>query len=482
MRLEKMTLKYINKSIQLTVLFAFFVSGIQAQEVVQVDSTGVATATKTIDTVKTFKRYKVDGVASVVGDYIVLDSDIDKKYIEIESQGFSVADVTRCDLLGSLLEEKLYAHHAVIDSVFIADDQVNGAVDQQIQYMLAQINSEAALLDFYKKESMADLRTELFSINKANLLASEMQRKVIEEVEITPEEIRSFFASIPVDERPVFSAELEVAQIVIEPEIPEAERQAVIDKLNEFRGGIVNNGDSFATKAVLYSQDPGSSTKGGKISLKRSDAFVKEFKDVAFSLLEGEISEPFESEFGFHLMIVDKVRGQSRDVRHILLVPNVTEATVAAAKEKINNIRTRIIAGELSFEDAAKSESDEVETKNDGGQLVNPVTGDTRFDLTKMDPTMSAQVYDLKDNEVSKVFTDKDRAGRRKFKILTVTNRYEEHQADYSKDYEKIRDLAIRDKQRKAIEEWQDEKIKETYVSVNKDYAGCDFASNWLKN
>lgn len=482
MRLEKMILKYINKNSLLALLVIFASANAMAQEVVQVDSTGVAAATKTKDTVKTFKRYKVDGVAAVVGDYIVLDSDIDKKYIEIESQGFSVADVTRCDLLGSLLEEKLYAHQAIIDSVLISDDQVNGAVDQQIQYMLSQINSESALLDFYKKETMAELRTELFGINKANLLASEMQRTVIEDVEITPEEVREFFASIPVDERPVFSAELEVAQIVIEPEVPESEIQSVIDRLNEFRDGIVNNGESFATKAVLYSQDPGSSTKGGKISLKRSDQFVKEFKDVAFSLPEGEVSEPFESEFGYHILMVDRVRGQTRDVRHILLVPNVTEATVAAAKAKMENIRARIVAGELTFAEAAKSESDEVETKNDGGQLINPVSGDTRFDLTKMDPTMSAQIYNLKDNEVSPIFTDKDRTGKRKFKILTVTNRYEEHQADYSKDYEKIKDLALRDKQRKAVEKWQNEKIKETYVSVSNDYGSCDFASNWLKN
>ncbi|WP_291188134.1 peptidylprolyl isomerase [Gilvibacter sp.] len=454
----------------------------QAQEVVEVDSTGVAASQQVIDTVKTFEKFKVDGVSAQVGKYIVLDSDIDRKYIQIEQQGFSTADITRCELLGTLMEEKLYAHHAIQDSVIIPDAQVNATTDQQIQYMLAQFNSEEQVLKFYKKKSMPELRAELFQINKDNMLASEMQNKIIEGVEITPEEVRTFFNSIPVDERPLFSAEVEIAQIVIEPEIPQEEIQKVIDRLNEFRRGIVENGESFATKAVLYSQDPGSSTKGGKISLKRSDNFVKEFKDVAFSLQEGEVSEPFESEFGYHILMVDKIRGQTVDVRHILLIPDVTDETVAVAKAKIENIRQRIVDGELTFAEAAKSESDEKETKNDGGQLVNPVSGDTRFDLTKMEPVLAQQIYNLKDKEVSQVLTDADRTGRKKFKIIMVTDRYDEHQADYSKDYEKIQDLALNDKRRRAIEEWQDEKILETFVSVNRDYYDCDFASNWIKN
>lgn len=473
--------KFINSRILVTTALLVGLQ-VQAQEVVEVDSTGVAASQQVKDTVKPFEKFKVDGVTAQVGKYIVLDSDIDRKYIQIEQQGFSTSDISRCELLGTLMEEKLYAHHAIQDSVIIPDAQVNATTDQQIQYMLAQFNSEEQVLKFYKKKTMPELRAELFEINKTNMLASEMQNKIIEGVEITPEEVRTFFNSIPADERPLFSAEVEIAQIVIEPEIPQEEIQKVIDRLNEFRTGIVENGESFATKAVLYSQDPGSSTKGGKISLKRSDNFVKEFKDMAFSLQEGEVSEPFESEFGYHILMVDKIRGQTVDVRHILLIPDVTDATVEVAKKKIENIRNRIVAGELTFAEAAKSESDEKETKNDGGQLVNPVTGDTRFDLTKMDPVLAQQIYNLKDQEVSQVLTDADRTGRKKFKIIMVTDRYDEHQADYSKDYEKIKDLALNDKRRRAIEAWQDEKINETYVSVNRDYTDCEFASNWTKN
>ena len=187
-------------------------------------------------------------------------------------------------------------------------------------------------------------------------------------------------------------------------------------------------------------------------------------------------------DFGYHIVTVDKIRGQEIDVRHIILFPDVSQEVIDKARVKIDSIRTEIVAGNIEFAEAARKFSDEKETKNNGGQLVNPVSFDTRFDLTKMDPTLSAQVYNLEEGEVSKVFTDRDYTGKSKFKILTVTTKYDEHPADYSKDYEKIKELALKEKQIRAIEKWQDKKIKETYVNVNSDYFDCDFSSNWLNN
>ncbi|MBL4888026.1 MAG: peptidylprolyl isomerase, partial [Flavobacteriaceae bacterium] len=300
--------------------------------------------------------------------------------------------------------------------------------------------------------------------------------------EITPEEVRTFFYDIPEDERPIFGDELEIAQIVIDPEVPESEIKKVIDRLKELRRDIVENGESFATKAVLYSQDA-SRKQGGKIDgIKRNGPYAKEFVDMAFTLRQGEVSEPFETQFGYHLLYVEKVRGQEVDVRHIILIPNVTEKTVAAAKSKIDSLRIKIINKEITFADAARKYSDEKETRNNGGQLINPVTFDTRFDLTKLDPVLNAQIYNLKNNEVSPVIPDKNNIGKMRFKMLTVTNRYDEHKAEYSKDYLKIKELALKEKQKKAIEAWQTKKIKETYISVNRDYSDCKFESNWLKN
>lgn len=463
-------------------LFAILCGTVSAQEIVVTEGNlqdNSAVVEK--DTVKAFEKFKVDGVAAVIGDFVVLDSDVDKMYIELQSQGASIKNVTPCSLAGRLMENKLYAHHAIQDSIIVPDAQINAEVDQQLTYMSQELGSLEKVLEFYKKDSEAEFRAELFQINKQNRLAAEMQRKIVEAVEITPEEVREFFKKIPEDQRPVFGDEVELSQIVVKPEIPQAEKQRLIDRLREMRADIVDNGASFNTKAVLFSQDPGSKASGGKITLSRKDPFVKEFKDAAFSLQEGEVSQPFETIFGYHILTVDKKRGQQVDVRHILLIPDVTEETKQQAREEIEKVRQKIVDGELTFAAAAKEVSDETETRESGGQLVNPTTGDTRFELTKIDPLIYEQVVNLKEGEVSRVLTDQDNTGRPFYKIITVTNRYPEHKADYSQDYNRIKELALRDKQLKAIEKWQKEKIRETYVKVNGKYRECEYSSNWLK-
>ena len=489
MRLKTKALKPIHKINLYTLLLLLASTSLFAQEVETVDANGVITpiedetamAVQT-DTVKPFTKFKAEGVTAVVGNYVVLDSDIDKSYVELKQQGVSIEGITRCQLLGKLMEDKLYAHQAKLDSILVPDVEINGRIDQQIQFMVSELGSEEKVAQYYRKDDISELRKELFEVNKTIELARLMQQKVVENVEITPEEVREFFFTIPEDERPTFSAEVEVAQIIVEPEVTAEAEQAVIGRLNEFRRDIIENGVSFASKAVLYSQD-GSKTKGGLIpGIRKNSPYAKEFKDVAFSLLEGEVSEPFETEFGYHILTVDKIRGQEIDVRHIILFPEVTQATIDKARTKIDSIRTQIVDGNLTFAEAAQQFSDQTETRNNGGQLVNPVSFDTRFDLTKMDPTLSAQVYNLKEGEVSRVFTDRDYTGKSKFKILTITKRFDEHKADYVKDYEKIQELALKEKQIRAIGKWQNKKIKDTYINVNRDYQDCEFTSNWVKN
>lgn len=436
---------------------------------------------KKIDSVKPFSRRKADGIAAVIGDYLILDSDITKMREDAETQGVSASEITNCQLAGRLMENKLYAHQAMQDStIVVSDAEISNMTDQQVSRMVSQIGSMEKLLDFYRKEDEQGLRDELFKINKERRLASVMQDRIVEEVEITPEEVREFFNRIPEDERPKFGDEVEIAQLVIKPEVPKEEEDKVVERLNEMRADILD-GASFATKAVLYSEDA-TSSRGGQMTITREDPLDKDFKQVAFSLRAGEVSKPFKSEFGYHIIQLDKVRGQKLDIRHIIIIPKVTEATVADAKEKIEGIREEIVNGEITFDAAARKYSDEKETRGDGGQLINPKSGDTRFELTDVDPLIYEKVNNLEEDEVSLVLMDQNRTGQKFFKIITLTQRYPEHIADYSKDYTKIKELALREKQFEAIEKWQNEKIKETYIKINGDYKNCEFNSNWLKN
>lgn len=427
-------------------------------------------------------RIKVDGVSAVIGDYVILDSDIDKTLVEMKSQGISTKGITRCQLLGKLMEDKLYAHHAIQDSLEFSVEEIYSSVDQIIDNFTQQLGSIEKVLEFYNKEDESTFRQEIFEINKIQKLSSIMQSQIVEDVEVTPEEVRIFFESIPKNELPTFGTELEISQIVIEPEVSEVEKERVINQLKTFREDVLERGSSFASKAILYSQDPGSRATGGKYTLHRKrPRMVKEFRDEAFSLEEGEISQPFKTDFGWHILKVDKIRGQEVDARHILLTPKIEASQLQEAKTKLDTLRNRLINEEISFKDAALELSDEKETKYNGGVLINPQTGDMRFELTNLDPVLYSQIRNLKDGEISLPIVEEERSGLKKYKILKVSNRFDEHLADYSQDYSRIKSLALKEKQLNLIKDWMLEKIESTYVNVNSESRLCNFTNNWLK-
>ena len=470
--------KIKSKIIVLLVLLSFGIT--RGQETEEQTSVEVNDVSMALDTTNTFKKIKLDGVAAVVGDYLILESDIDKTLIDLRNQGVSADEVSRCGLLGKLMEDRLYAHQAVQDSILVADDEVNATSDGQIQQLISKVGSIEKVLAFYKKADEESFRDELYKINKLRMLSERMQRKIVSEIEITPEEVRQFFNKIPEDQRPVFGAELEIAQIVKKPEAPEEEKQKVIDRLNKIREDVLEKGSSFAVKAILYTEDPGSKPDGGYYKINKQTGFVKEFKDVAFSLSEGEVSEPFETSFGYHILTVEKILGQEREIRHILMIPKVPESALNAAKQELDTIRQGVMDGKFTFAEAALNFSDQKETKFDGGQLRNPTDYSSRFELTNMEPTFYNQIRNIKDNEISQPILQEDRDGI-SYKIMKITNRYDEHVADFSKDYLKIQELALTQKQADAIGKWMSKHIEDVYISVNAGNRDCDFANNWVK-
>lgn len=427
-------------------------------------------------------KKKVDGVVGVVGEYVILDSDIDKTLVELQAQGISTAGITRCQMFGKLLEDRMFAHHAIQDSLEVTDVEINGFMDQQIETMVERVGSMKEILAFYNKKSVEEFREYFYDIVKQNKLTQNMQSHIVKNVQITPEEVRQFFNEIPKDQLPMVGDEVELAEIVVKPVVSKEQKQKVIDRLNEMRSEVLNGGGSFFSKAVLFSEDKASVPNGGFYSITKKTAFVKEFKDVAFSMAEGEISAPFESEYGFHIIYLEKIRGQQLDLRHILLTPKPTEEAVEEAKVKIEGIRKKIVDGEITFEEAALASSDEKDTRNNGGILRHPMTQDPRFELNKMeDRALYSLVSNLKEGEISQPAIKVGQTGDKSYRIVKVNKRLKEHLIDYVEDYTKVKELALNKKQGEAVSKWLNDKINDTYIDIQGEYRDCEFQNNWLK-
>lgn len=424
----------------------------------------------------------LDGVAAVIGNYVILESDIKRAYLELQSQNIKTENMTDCNILDKLLEEKLYAHQAVQDSIVVSDAELREYVDRQISYSLAQFDNDMDnLLAFYNKTSEAELRNELMEIDRVIQLSQKEQSKITEDIKVTPEEVRQFFKKIPEEDLPFFGTELEISQIVMNPKISQEETDRILNQLYRIKEDVENNNASFASKALLYSEDPGSRSRGGLYSINRKSPMEQAFKDTAFSLNPTEVSEPFETPYGWHIMQLDRIRGNEYDVRHILLIPTASNEAMAECFKNITLLRKRIIDGEISFEDAATQFSDEKETKYNQGKLINPENLTTKFELTKLDPTLNSYIQNLKDGEISAPILDQDQAGRKSYKIIKISNRINGHRASFSTDYDKIQALALKEKKIKFIKKWIADKINYAYIYVNRNYANCQMAHSWLK-
>ncbi len=428
------------------------------------------------------KRIKVDGIAAVVGDQIVLNSEINQLKIQLKQQGIDTQNLDDCKILERLLQDKLLLIEAKKDTLIsVSDKEVNSMVDQQIEYMKAQMGgSLEKVLEFYNKKTLAELKAELSKLDKNKKLSEQMRQKVVKDVDVSPEEVKTFYDAIPKDKVPEIGTQVEIYQLVIKPKPDKEAEQKVIDKLKEIKKKV-ENGASFRAQAVLYSEDPGSRANGGKYVINRKSAFVQEFKDAAFSLEKGQVSEPFKTQFGWHILTVEEINGQERVVRHILMVPEISFLNKRAAQKKLDTLRKRIIDKEITFEEAAKEFSDDEDTKKFGGKITNPNTGESLLDLTLLDPKLHQIVQDMKAGEVSEVLTEKDRTGNELYKIIMVKKRIPTHKIDYVKDYPRIKEMALEQKKEKVLIKWMNEKIKNNYIKINPEFAQCKFDSNWKK-
>lgn len=431
------------------------------------------------------ERVKVDGVAAVVGKNIVLDSDIEKFKLEVEQRSEGKIKISDCEMLEEIMIQKLLSHHAVIDSMIVSDDEVEQQVDRVIGSFAQQLGSIEKVTEFYGFNDEEDLRKELSNVQKEQMLIRKERESIVESVEITPDEVRTYFNNLKEEgSLPELGAEIELSQIVIYAEPTEEENNRIIDKLTKIKEDV-DAGSSMQMKALLNSDDPSVSGtgqgSGGFYTITRETPFVKEFKETAFSLEEGEVSDPVKTDFGYHIIKVEKIKGQELDVRHILIQPKIDEDKLLEAKATLEKVRKEILDGKLTFEDAVKEYSQDDATKTNRGAIVNPSTGDSHFELTRMDPTLYSRVSSLNSDEITEPFYDETREGEKMFKILLLKSKTDAHTADYVNDYVKIQQLATQKKQEETIDEWASDKISDTYIKINKDHKKCDFDKKWSK-
>ncbi|MBS3992170.1 MAG: peptidylprolyl isomerase [Bacteroidetes bacterium] len=432
-------------------------------------------------TVTAQQKLKVDGVAAVVGKNIVLKSDIEKFKQEVAQRSGGKVTISDCEMLDEIMTQKLLAHHAVIDSMKVSDAEIRSEVERNIAYFKQQLGTIEKVVNMYGFNDEEDLKKELTAIQTEQSLIKKEQEFVTEGIDVTPEEVRTYFKSLKEkNELPEFGAEIELAQIVLYIEPTAEETNRVIEKLNTIKKEV-EAGSSMRMKAILNSDDPAVAQNGGKYTLTRESPFIKEFKEVAFSLDEKEVSDPFKTLYGFHIIQVEKISGQEIDVRHVLIQPQISEAELTKAKNLLSEIKGKIISGELTFEAAVKKYSQDDATKNNNGLIINPYTNDTSFDLTRMDPALYARVNQLNTNEMTEPFFEENPGAEKMYKLILMKNKIPAHTADFSKDYVKIQRLTLQRKKDEALNKWANTKIKDTYIKLNEAYKGCEFEKNWLK-
>jgi len=423
----------------------------------------------------------IDGVVAVVGKNIVLKSDVDQQINSMKGQqGVEPEQLEPCRIFEELLFEKLLLHQAEVDSVIVSEDEINGTIDRRIEVFVQQIGSRQKLEQYYDK-TIVEIKEEMYPFVENQMIAQRMMGQITAEVEITPTEVRNFYKSIPHDSLPLINSEVEYAQIVKYPIAGPEAVQAAIDRLNEIKERV-EDGSSFSTMAVLYSEDPGSAKNGGKYEGIKRGQFVKEFEAVAFNLKEGEISKPFKTEYGYHIVQLLKRRGEELDLRHILIKPKISAENLDKTRNYLDSIRTAILNKEVTFAEAAEAVSDDEDSKQNGGIAINAqYTGDSKWEVGHLDKSVFYTIENMEKGRISEATFFRTPDEKEGYRLIQLNSKTEPHRADLKTDYQRIQVIALQDKKNKVTKKWIEEKLKTTYVRVNNDYLECDFQRNWIK-
>ncbi len=422
----------------------------------------------------------IDRIIAVVGKNMILESDIEAQYQQYRMQGSikGSAEIIKCDLVETMLMENLLLNQAELDSVEVADSEVEQSLDQRLRYFISQFGSQEKLEEYYQK-SLIEIKEEFRELVRNQMLMKQVQDKINENVMVTPSEVREFYRNLPADSIPLISAEVEMAQIVKVPPVSMEQEVMIKEKLRDLRRRVVA-GENFATLAILYSEDPGSAAKGGEIGFYGRGELYPEYEAAAFKLKEGEISEIVKTQAGFHIIQLLQRKGDYINTRHILLMTKPSPLDVDKARAELDTLYARITSGEITFEDAVLKYSEDP-GKNSGGYIINPMTGTTKFVMDELDPQLAFVSSKLEVGEISTAVPGKTEDGKDSYRIVKLVSRTEPHKANLDDDYSRIQEWALSFKQQEKLSEWINKNMGNAYIMVIDDYRDCDFRHDWFR-
>jgi peptidyl-prolyl cis-trans isomerase SurA len=421
----------------------------------------------------------LDRIVAVVGEFTILQSDIENMLLQNKAQGISVPGDEKCTLLESFLSEKLLLNQAKIDSIVVSESSVEMELDNRLNYFISMIGSPEALEDYFGK-TILEIKEDMRSSVRDAAVTREMQATITANVTVTPSEIKDFYNRLPRDSIPYIDSKVELSQIAIYPPVDEAAIFEVKQTLLDLRRRILE-GEKFTTLAVLYSEGP-SATKGGEIGFMGKGELDQEYAKAAFSLKEGGISTIVESSFGYHIIQLIERREDRVNTRHILMKPKVNPGTIAATTRKLDSIANLIRTDTVTFDLAARIYSQDIKTAVNGGVMVNPASNTTTFTMDELQPAEFVALRDLNVGEITEPFKSEDENAKEVYKIIRLRNRSSPHRANISDDYMVLQDLALGKKMQNVYQQWLGEKIKETYIHIDDSFAGCQFSrEGWVK-
>ena len=424
----------------------------------------------------------VDKTIAVVGKYILLRSDLERELKTQKAENIEITDSLRCATFEDLLFQKLLLAQADKDSVKVKDEQVDAELDRRMNYFLQQFGSEEKFESFYNK-TVKQYKDELRDDIRDILLAQQMQGKIVGDIKVSPNDIRLYFNSISEDSLPTVNTEVEICQLIKKPVVSEEARQIARTKLEGYRQRVLN-GESMSVIATLYTEDPGSAKTGGKYENISRGMFMPQFEAVAFRLKPGEVSEIFETSYGYHFVQLIARKGELVDVRHILVTAKVSQEDISAAKLKLDSVYNDIINEKIKFCDAVSKYSDDKETKNNCGIIMNNAAGSNRFEVDELgniDPNLIFMLDKMKVGEVSKPLVQASPDGKTSFRLIFLRNRTEPHKVNLKDDYQRLQNMAQTNRQKSITDAWINKKLRNTYVRIDADYKNCRFNHNWLQ-